>query len=442
MSATPIETGGPAAAARPSVGRRAWVALGMLWFIYVLNFLDRQLLSILAKPIQDALHITDGQLGLLGGLYFAFFYCFIAIPVGWLADRTNRVAVVSIACGIWSAATIACGLSRSFGQLAVSRMTVGFGEAGGVPPSYAIITDYFPPGRRGMALGIYNLGPPVGAALGIAFGASVAAAFSWRDAFIAIGVVGLIVAALTPFLVREPRRGGLDQSATTTAPAAPAKAGFWATVKMFFSNPVLVLASLGSGVTQIVTYGLGNFAVLFLMREKGMTLNDVALWYALVVAIGMGGGIFASGWLIDRYTRRSKKAYALLPAISLALALPFYIAFVWAPSWPLALALMLGPNFLNYFYLSSSVALVQEEVKPNQRVMAGALLLLVMNFIGMGVGPTYVGAASDFFRATHPENSLQIALYTLIPVYLAAIGLFLWLARVLGYDTSRAGAGR
>lgn len=437
MSATPIESGGPPAV-KPSVGGRAWVALGVLWFIYVLNFLDRQLLSILAKPIQDALHITDGQLGLLGGLYFAFFYCFIAIPVGWLADRTNRVAVVSIACGVWSAATIACGLSRSFGQLAVSRMTVGFGEAGGVPPSYAIITDYFPPGRRGTALGIYNLGPPVGAALGIAFGASVAAAFSWRDAFIAIGVVGLIVAVVTPFLVKEPRRGGLDKAATGAASAAPARAGFWATVKMFFSTPTLVLAALGSGVTQIVTYGLGNFAVLFLMREKGMTLNDVALWYALVVAVGMGGGIFASGWLIDRYTRRSKKAYALLPAMSLALALPFYIAFVWAPSWPLALALMLGPNFLNYFYLSSSVALVQEEVRPNQRVMAGALLLLVMNFIGMGVGPTYVGAASDFFRATHPDNSLQIALYTLIPVYLAAIGLFLWLARVLGRDTSRA----
>lgn len=440
MSATPIEPADPPAVSRPSVGKNAWVALGVLWFIYVLNFLDRQLLSILAKPIQDALNITDGQLGLLGGLYFAFFYCFIAIPVGWLADRTNRVMVVSIACGIWSAATIACGLSRNFGQLAVSRMTVGFGEAGGVPPSYAIITDYFPPGRRGMALGIFNLGPPVGAALGIAFGASVAAAFSWRDAFIAIGVVGLVVAVVTPLLVKEPRRGGLDMAAGTSPATAPVRAGFWDTVKMFFSNPVLVLASLGSGVTQIVTYGLGNFAVLFLMREKGMELGDVALWYALVVAIGMGGGIFASGWLIDRYTKRSRKAYALLPAISLSLALPFYIAFVWAPSWPLALALMLGPNFLNYFYLSSSVALVQEEVRPNQRVMSGALLLLVMNFIGMGVGPTYVGAASDFFRASHPENSLQIALYTLIPVYLVAIGLFLWLARVLGRRTLKPGA--
>lgn len=438
MTDTAIPPAGPPAA-RPSVGRNAWVALGVLWFIYVLNFLDRQLLSILAKPIQDALHVTDGQLGLLGGLYFAFFYCFIAIPVGWLADRTNRVWVVSVACGVWSAATIAFGLSKNFGQLAASRMSVAFGEAGGVPPSYAIITDYFPPGRRGMALGIYNLGPPVGAALGIAFGASIAAAFSWRDAFVAIGVIGVAVALITPFVVKEPRRGGLDQSAVAPtdaplapAPATPAKAPFWGTARSFFSNPVLVLAALGSGVTQIVTYGLGNFAVLFLMREKGMQLNDVALWYALVVAIGMGGGIFASGYLIDKYTKRTRKAYALLPALSLSLALPFYIAFVWAPSWPLALALMLGPNFLNYFYLSSSVALVQEEVKPNQRVMSGALLLLVMNFIGMGVGPTYVGAASDFFRAAHPENSLQIALYTLIPVYLVAIGLFLWLSAVIG----------
>jgi len=426
----------PAATRHANPGARAWGALAVLWFIYVLNFLDRQLLSILAKPIQDTLHISDSQLGLLGGLYFAFFYCFIAIPVGWLADRTNRVAVVSLACGIWSAATMACGLSRNFGELAAARMTVGFGEAGGVPPSYAIITDYFPPGRRGMALGLFNLGPPVGAAIGIAFGASIAAAFSWREAFIAIGVIGLVVAAVTPFLVKEPKRGALDQAAGAPPPA---KAGFWSTVRMFFSRPTLVLAALGSGVTQIITYGVGNFTVLFLMREKGMALGDVAVWYALVVAIGMGGGIFVSGYLLDRFTRRSKKAYALLPAISLSLAVPFYIAFVWAPSWPLALALLIAPTFLNYFYLSSSVALVQEEVQPNQRVMSGALLLLVMNFIGMAVGPTFVGAASDFFHAAHPDNPLQIALYCLAPVYLVAIALFLWLAKILGRDTTRAG---
>ena len=153
---------------------------------------------------------------------------------------------------------------------------------------------------------------------------------------------------------------------------------------------------------------------------------------------GMSGGIFVSGWLLDRFTRKSKKAYALLPALSLSLALPFYVAFVWAPSWPLALALLIGPTFLNNFYLSSSVALVQEEVKPNQRVMSGALLLLVMNFIGMAVGPTFVGMASDVFHAAHP-NSLQLALYALAPVYLVAIGLFLWLAKVLGREPQTSG---
>src|SRR5215472_17109349 len=179
-----------------SPGARAWLVLGMLCFVYVLNFLDRQLLAILAKPIQDTLHITDGQLGLIGGLYFALFYCFIAIPVGWLADKTNRVRVLSLACAVWSAATTACGLARTYPQLVVSRMAVGVGEAGGVPPSYAIITDYFPPRRRGTALAIYNLGPPIGQALGVAFGASIAAAYSWRDAFVSVGAVGVVTALL------------------------------------------------------------------------------------------------------------------------------------------------------------------------------------------------------------------------------------------------------
>ncbi len=442
---TVADDAGVVASRTQPVQKGAWVALGMLWFVYVLNFLDRQLLSILAKPIQDTMHISDSQLGLIGGLYFAFFYCFIAIPVGWLADRTNRIAILALACAIWSAATAACGLARNYGEFAVARMTVGFGEAGGVPPSYAIISDYFPAGRRGMALGIYNLGPPVGAALGIAFGASVAAAFSWRDAFIVIGIIGIVAAVALVFIVREPRRGGLDIPAVTgTGDAAPVtapekKAGFVETLKMFFTTPTLLLAALGSGATQFITYGLGNFATLFLMREKGMELTEVAVWYALVVFIGMGGGIFCSGWVIDRFTRVSKRAYALIPALSLTLAIPFYVAFVWAPNWPLALAFLLGPNFLNYFYLSSSVALVQEEVRPNQRVMSGALLLLVMNFIGLGLGPTYVGAASDYFRAEFPTNSLQIALYTLTPFYLVAIGLFLWLARVLGRQAANAG---
>jgi MFS family permease len=435
IAAPLVEPAGQGAAARPALGSRAWIVLATLCGVYVLNFLDRSLLGILAKPIQDSLHITDGQLGLIGGLYFALFYCFIAIPIGWFADKTNRVNVLTAACAIWSVATAACGFAANYGQLVVARMTVGFGEAGGVPPSYAIITDSFPPGRRGIAFGIYNLGPPIGAALGIAFGASIAAAFNWRDAFIAIGVIGLVVAVALRIIVREPPRGGLDPVQSDAA----TKSGFWETFTMFFSRPALVLVALGSGATQFVTYGMGNFTALFLMREKGMTLQQIALWYALAVAIGMSAGMLVSGRVIDRYTRKSKAAYATVPAASLTLAIPFYIAFVWAPSWHLALPLLLGPMFLNYFYLSSAVALVQEEVRPDQRVMAGALLLLVMNFIGLGLGPTYVGAASDYFHAAHPAHSLQIALYTLTPFYVIAIVLFVWLARVLRREDSAIG---
>jgi MFS family permease len=194
-------------------------------------------------------------------------------------------------------------------------------------------------------------------------------------------------------------------------------------------------ASLGSGATQFVTYGLGNFTVLFLMREKGMTLEDVAIWYALVVGIGMSAGMLVSGRIIDRMTRTSRVAYALAPAVSLALALPLYVAFVWSPGWPPALVLLTVVMFLNYFYLSSSIALVQDEVRPNERVLSGALLLLVMNFIGLGLGPTYVGAASDWFTAHGWGNSLQMALYTLTPFYVIAVAIFLSLAARLRRET-------
>jgi MFS family permease len=406
----------------------------MLCGIYVLNFLDRQLLAILAKPIQDDLHITDGQLGRIGGLYFALFYCFIAIPIGWLADKTNRVTILSLACAIWSGATAACGLAANYGQLVAARMAVGFGEAGGVPPSYAIITDTFPPGRRGLAFGIYNLGPPAGAALGIAFGASIAAAFDWRHAFLAIGAIGIVAAIGVKLIVREPPRGAFDKAAGGAARGA----GFWDTAGMFFSRLPLMLMALGSGATQFITYGLGNFTVLFLMREKGMGLDEVAIWYALAVLFGMGGGMIVSGRLIDRMTTRRRSAYASIPAVSLILALPLYLGFLLAPSWPLALASLTGAMALNYFYLSSAVAFVQEEVRPDQRVMSGALLLLIMNFIGLGLGPTYVGAASDWFAARHVDHALQVALLTLTPFYLIAAILFVWLARILGRERAQS----
>lgn len=407
----------------------AGLTLGMLCFVYVLNFLDRQLVSILAKPIQDGLDISDSELGLLTGFYFALFYCFIAIPVGWLADRTNRVKVLSIACAVWSGATAACGMAGNYGQLVAARMMVGVGEAGGVPPSYAIISDSFPRDRRTTAMAIFNLGPPLGSALGVAFGAALAAAFNWRIPFIVIGVIGVLTAIVVWFVMREPGRGEQDAVTDTVTTGAPA--GFTDSIVRFFANPRLLMASLASGGANFITYGLMNFATLFLMREKGMELSEVAIWYALAVGFGMGGGIYASGRLVDRFARRSKSAYASVPAASLVLALPFFLGFVWAPTWQLGLAFLCVPLFLNSFFLSATVTFVQGEVPSERRVISGALLLLVMNFIGLGLGPTYVGMASDFFRPTHGAHALQTAFYALAPMYLIAAGLFLILARMI-----------
>ncbi len=415
---------------------RGGVVLGMLCFVYVLNFLDRQLVSILAKPIQDGLNISDSQLGLITGLYFAMFYCFIAIPVGWLADRTNRVKVLSFACALWSAATVACGLANNYGQLVVARMTVGIGEAGGVPPSYAIISDSFPRERRGTAMAIFNLGPPLGSALGVAFGASLAAAFDWRMPFYVIGAIGVVTAVAVYWLVPEPVRGIYD------APVDPAvqpvaSGGFARSIGRFFGNRLLLTASLASGAANFITYGLSNFATLFLMREKGMELGEVAIWYALAVGIGMGSGIFASGRLIDRFAVARKSAFAIIPAISLVLAIPFYLGFVWADQWQVSLAFMCVPLFLNSFFLPATVTLVQGEVAPGERVISGALLLLVMNMIGLGLGPTFVGIASDLYQPSYGAHALQMALFTLTPMYLIGAGLFVLLARMI--DRQAAG---
>jgi predicted MFS family arabinose efflux permease len=414
--------------------RYVWIVLALLCLVYVLNFLDRQLLSILAKPIQDDLGLSDGQLGRLSGLYFALFYCILGIPVAWLADRSNRVRILTAACALWSAATVACGMAQNYAQLAVARMSVGIGEAGGVPPSYSIISDYFPAPRRGTALGLFNLGPPIGQAVGVAFGAKIAAMYDWRLAFLLLGVAGLVAAVVVWVMVREPKRGATDaQVQTIVATEVSAEAvSFWGTLRMFATQPTLALVALAAGATQFVTYATMGFTTLFLMREKAMTLDEIAIWYALVLGIGVSAGIFLSGRLIDRFGQRSPQVYGLLPGIALAVAVPFFIGFVHAPTWPVALAFLAVPTFLNYFYLTPAVTLVQNAVSARQRTLAGAVLLLVMNLIGLGLGPTWVGAMSDWLRPTHPANSLQLAFYSLVPFYLIAIFLHLTLARRLG----------
>lgn len=423
----------------PAGSSRRWTTLGVLTLLYVLNFVDRQLPSILAKPIQDELGLTDGQLGLLGGLYFALFYGVLSIPVAWLADRANRVRVVAVACTLWSVATIACGLSRGYGELAVARLSVGIGEAGGVPPSYSILSDLFPAERRATALAVYNLGPPIGQMLGVAGGAALAASGGWRHAFIVVGAIGIVMALVAFIAIREPKRGALDPSrAESPAEGMTGAPSFGEALRGFWADRVLGLAAFAAGASAFIGSGTLAFLTLFLMREKGMTLAEVGAYFSVLLGVCVCGGIYLSGWLVDRLAPRFPGAYGLVPAGATVIALPFYLAFVAAPGWPLALGLLAVPLFCNYFYLTPAVALVQSRAPVERRAVYSAILLLVMNVIGLGFGPTLLGAMSDVFRASHPEHSLQMAFYTMAPVFVIATLLHLMVAARLRREAAGA----
>ncbi len=401
------------APSKPSAYR--YYVLAALLVVYTLNFLDRQFLSVLAEPVKKSLHLTDTQLGSITGLYFALFYTVIGIPVGMLADRMNRVRIVTAACTIWSAFTAACGFATSYVGLAIPRMGVGFGEAGGAPPSYSIVSDYFPPRQRGAALAIFSLGVPFGTMLGVMSGSFIAVHFGWQNAFKALGLFGLIIAPLFYLTVREPPRGRYDGGVVEPAGNPLTVIG------SFVRRPMLATTALACGLTAFVGYGMLNWTPAFLIRAKGMSQGQVGLYYGLMSGITGAIGTFASGILVDWLGRLRPRAYALVPAFSILLSLPFLVAAVYAPTWQLALLLLAGPALLNNMYLAPALAVIQNAVNPRQRVVSGAVLLFVLNLIGLGGGPLFVGAMSDYFAKSFGKAvGLEYGMLSLAPFFIVA----------------------
>lgn len=402
------------AAARP-LGARPWFVVAMLGGVYSLNFLDRQLLSILAEPIKRDLLLTDTQLGLLSGFMFALFYTLFGILVAWLADRSNRVRIVSIACGLWSLFTAGCGFAQNFLQLSLARSGVGVGEAGGSPPSYSIIADYFPPERRGSALAVYSLGVPVGTTAGAALGGWIAAEHGWRMAFIVIGLLGVLVAAVVLVTVKEPRRGQQD-----AAPASPAR--LTDTIGDFARDPVLCWTALAGGLSAFVGYAMLSWTPALLMRTKAMSLGDIALFYSIVSGVAAAVGTLASGWLVDRFGAARPSLYAIIPAAAFLLAAPFYWLGVQVQSWALSLALLAIPFALYSMYLAPVLAILQNNVPASQRSTASALFLFILNLIGLGCGPLFIGWISDVATGLGHAQGLRLAMFALLPFFpLAAL---------------------
>jgi MFS family permease len=308
----------------------------MLCFVYVLNFLDRQLLAILAKPIQDDLGVTDGQIGLISGLYFALFYCLLAIPVGWLADRSNRVRVLSFACLLWSAATVACGFAPAIRSWPPRAWRSASARPAACRPRTRSSATTFRPACAARALSLFNLGPPIGQALGIAFGASITAAYSWRRRSWPWERAASSPRSLVWAFVREPVRGGLDDQPRRRH--GPSRRKRRSGRRAARSSPTRAAARV-AGVRRDAVRHLRRpqLHALFLMREKGMTLAELAVYYALVMGIAICAGCTPRA--ADRSLRAAVEARLCLSAgRGLALAIPFHVAFVWAPRWPLALA--------------------------------------------------------------------------------------------------------
>ncbi len=426
---------------------RAYV-LFILVVVYTFNFIDRQIVGILAVPIKSDLALSDTQLSLMGGLAFALFYTFLGIPIAMLADRTSRTWIMTAALAIWSAMTAACGFAQNFLQLFLARLGVGVGEAGGVAPAYSLISDYFPPEKRARALSIYSFGIPVGSALGILLGGVLTSYLGWRSAFIIVGLAGLAIAPIFRLTMREPKRGGLDSAAAVTTPAKISDV-----VRTLVRKPSFWGLSFGAASSSMMGYGLIFWLPSFFVRSYGDALPGFFAWmpdalvpanpspllyssyfYATILLLGGIAGIWLGGVMADRYGQERKGAYALVPALAFIATIPFFVIGVLAPSLWIAFPAFLVLQALSLVWLGPVLSAFQHLVQPNMRATASALFLFINNLIGIGLGNLAIGAISDRLNAQFGDESLRYAILSGIVFYIIAAGLFILTAPRLKRD--------
>lgn len=413
------------ALANDTAGRAAFVrspafVLAMLLVVYTFNFIDRQILGILAGPIKADLGLSDTQLGALGGFAFALLYSTMGLPLAWLADRRGRTRVIAASLAVWSAFTALCGLAGGFWAMFACRLGVGVGEAGGVAPSYALISDTFPPHRRARALAIYSLGIPLGSAAGILLGGYVAAAVNWRAAFLAVGLAGLVFTPLFAWGVRDPRR--------PTPGAAPAMR---AVLAILAGKRSFWLLSFGAASCSMMGYGLAFWLPSLMRRSFGLDLVQTSQFFGLLLLVGGTAGVLAGGVLADWLGTRSRAAYVRVPALAFLAGVPLFVAGLHASGAGLAFWLFLLPQALVYIWLGPILTAVQHLVPAPMRATASAAFLLINNLIGVGLGSLTIGKLSDLLTPHFGNDALRQAIQIGLGFYLLAAVLMLLGARHL-----------
>lgn len=381
--------------------------LTLLALLYTLNFLDRQVINILAESIKRDLGISDTELGLLTGTAFGIFYSVLGVPIGRLADRWNRVNVISVSLFLWSLLTALSGLAQSYVQLFLLRLGVGVGEAGGSPPAQSLISDYFPYSRRATAMAVFTLGVPLGSFLGFLIGGIVDDLWGWRVAFFVAGAPGLILVLLIKFTLREPPRGAADGVPPGRASELPP---LKATLAGLFERRSYIRLVLGGTFGILMVYISGAWLPAFFIRVHGMTAGEIGMWMALGVGLGGAIGSIGGGWLSDHLRQRFPRPEIAILAVSTALTCPLLLLTVLSEALPLALTGLFLLNLFAFVWIGPTSATIQRVVPIRSRSLAVGIQLSVANILSLTFGPPAVGYLSDLFAAQYGSESLRYAL--------------------------------
>jgi predicted MFS family arabinose efflux permease len=410
------------------------IPLLLLVAAYVLNFIDRQILGVLAVPIKADLHLSDSELGMVGGIAYALFYTVLAIPIARFADRTSRTRIVVICCAIWSSFTALTGLAQNFAHLFIARLGLGLGEAGFTAPCYSLIPDLFPPKFRARAFAIFQFGIPIGSALGIFFGGWLAAQLGWRQAFILLGLIGLPVSAILWFVVREPVRGRFDG----TVQYAKAEIPFRLVARRLAATPSYWLVSIGASCSAIQMFGLMFWLPSLFKRSFGLSLTEVSNFFGSIVLIGGIGGLWLGASIVDRMGPDRPRAYALVPAGALLAAGPLYVLAVTSSNHSLAFVLFVVTQALGLFGAAPMVAALQQVVHPSIRASSSAIYLLITGILGIAFGTWVLGFMSDLMKSHYGDQALKYSILYGQGFYLLASLLLFWASRHIERDWKKA----
>ena len=416
------------------------MVLILLTVVYSFNFIDRQIVGILAPFIQQDLNLTNTQLGLLTGFYFALFYTFVAIPIAWLADRFNRVNIVSIALATWSGFTALFGLAGNYLQISLARMGVGIGEAGGSPPSHSIISDLYSKEERASALGVYSMGIPFGVMAAYLVTASLIGSSSdavdWRRIFVILGLAGIALALVVRLVIREPQRGSMEMEQVAKVKQPP----FLESLKTLLSIPSWWGMCFGIAFGSFVAYAFAAFQTKYLLL-----LDPTYDFKLLLIILGImngttyAGGTFIGARIADKWGAKNIKAYGWLPAIAVILTFPLGVLCFWVPSVNLHLILVTALLFFSGIYFGPCFAIAQTLAPINQRAMSTALFFFILNMIALGGGPTFAGWLIDFFKTDASElHATRLAMTFTYLVLIPSIVSFVLVSKILPRDWRNA----